>query len=337
MPIEFTCPHCESLLRVEDTNAGKRARCPHCGAINRIPGELVIERPVPPVSQQFFIDSVSGQTYGPIAKPELDQWVTEGRISASCIIRATGEAIGQLAPVYYPALAEKPHPAKLGPAAETIVSPPPSPPPKQTSLDPYASPVTSEISPPTRFHTTKVDGITPVRIELGEVFSFAYQLFMQNIGLLIAAAVICLIPQILINLVEQMTQNGRGEIGVLAWMVVVVLNLIQTYLVIGQTRISLRIVRGQPVEFVELFNGGDKFLPIIGFSFLIAIPLLCGFLLLVVPGVFLFLYFWPSYTLIIDYKTRVFDSFGIAFRIGEVNLLNSFVLGRVLASLVWDS
>ena len=187
---------------------------------------------------------------------------------------------------------------------------------------------------PAGFQSVNVDGITPVRIELGEIFKFALQLFQQNMGLLVGAAAVCMIPQIIINIIQAGAQDGRGDIGPMAWLAILALNLVQTYLGIGQARIALRIVRGQPVEFNELFSGGDKFLPIIGYSLLIFIPVTCGFALLIVPGVFLMLYFWPSYMLIIDYKTTVMDSFGIAYRIGEVNLLNSFVLGLASFGIV---
>lgn len=326
MPIEFTCPHCESLLRVEDANAGKRARCPHCGMINRIPGEIVDTTPAPPVSQQFFIDSVSGQTYGPITKKELDAWVDEGRVSATCTIRATGQPNGQPASLYYPSLIEKLPASKFGSATESANLAPVSSAQKQTNYNPYVAP-TSTPEKQADFHATETSGISPIRIDLGEVFTFAYQIFVRNMGLLVAASVVCLVPQILSNLIRAAFENGRGDMGPIAAATMLVLYLIQIYLVIGQTRISLRLVRGQPVEFSDLFKGGDKFLPIVGFSLLIIIPVFCGFILLIIPGVFLLLYFWPSYSLIIDYKANVFDSFGVAYRIGEVNLLNSFVLG----------
>jgi len=38
MPIDFTCSGCANQLRVSDESAGKDARCPKCGAINRVPG-----------------------------------------------------------------------------------------------------------------------------------------------------------------------------------------------------------------------------------------------------------------------------------------------------------
>jgi hypothetical protein len=37
MPIEFGCSGCRNQLRVADEHAGKDARCPQCGAINRVP------------------------------------------------------------------------------------------------------------------------------------------------------------------------------------------------------------------------------------------------------------------------------------------------------------
>jgi DNA-directed RNA polymerase subunit RPC12/RpoP len=37
MPIEFHCAGCQKQLRVQDDAAGKRARCPQCGAIVEVP------------------------------------------------------------------------------------------------------------------------------------------------------------------------------------------------------------------------------------------------------------------------------------------------------------
>jgi hypothetical protein len=37
MPIDFSCTGCAKQLRVSDDSAGKDARCPECGSINRVP------------------------------------------------------------------------------------------------------------------------------------------------------------------------------------------------------------------------------------------------------------------------------------------------------------
>ena len=47
MPIEFICPACQTKLRVGDEHAGKKAKCPHCGAIAQVPGSAAPVKPVP--------------------------------------------------------------------------------------------------------------------------------------------------------------------------------------------------------------------------------------------------------------------------------------------------
>lgn len=49
MPLEFHCPHCQTLVRMPDHARGKRGRCPHCKEINDIPAhsEPEAEKPAP--------------------------------------------------------------------------------------------------------------------------------------------------------------------------------------------------------------------------------------------------------------------------------------------------
>ena len=346
MPIEFNCPHCQSVLRVEDSNAGKRARCPHCNVVNRIPGERVDTNPAPepPVSHQFFIDSVSGQTFGPVNKQELEQWVGEGRISPACVIRATGERSGQPATVYFPNIGDasisigdessfqddSPTLAPIGsglPSSGSVTTSfeqpqkPEAKPESQAYSNPYAAP-NSTHEP----RSIPELGITPTKADAGDIFSRAYGVFMQDFGLLVAIGGVMGLLQIINEVVVNTSVEMDGAGIALGGLTTVVINLIQIYLGVGQTRISLKLVRGQPATFSELFQGGDKFLPSLGYLLLIMIPLLFGFILLIVPGVFLVLYFWPSYTLIVENKTSVMDSFGVAAKIGEQNLLSSFVI-----------
>lgn len=37
MQIEFTCPNCRKLLRVAESAAGKKARCPDCSTVSEVP------------------------------------------------------------------------------------------------------------------------------------------------------------------------------------------------------------------------------------------------------------------------------------------------------------
>ncbi|MCC9606643.1 hypothetical protein LOC68_16835 [Blastopirellula sp. JC732] len=50
MPIEFACQVCKQQIRVPDGNEGKRTKCPHCSAVQPIPGGA------PPSGGNLFSD-----------------------------------------------------------------------------------------------------------------------------------------------------------------------------------------------------------------------------------------------------------------------------------------
>jgi hypothetical protein len=59
MAIEFSCPHCQQLVRTPLAAAGKKGRCPGCGAVVRIPAlesgktEQPLQRPTAPQKSAF--------------------------------------------------------------------------------------------------------------------------------------------------------------------------------------------------------------------------------------------------------------------------------------------
>jgi hypothetical protein len=73
VPITFSCP-CGKTLRVPDEHAGRRAKCPACGAVVPIPGPdpvfEVEEKPKPgaagakPAEKSADDDEYDGTTYG---------------------------------------------------------------------------------------------------------------------------------------------------------------------------------------------------------------------------------------------------------------------------------
>jgi hypothetical protein len=70
MPIEMGCTGCGQTLRVGDEHAGKRARCPQCGAIVQIP-EAGAAAP-PPSAMPPPAESPFGSTMPPMPPPPAE-------------------------------------------------------------------------------------------------------------------------------------------------------------------------------------------------------------------------------------------------------------------------
>lgn len=95
MPIDVVCDACGQKLRVADTHAGKKAKCPKCQSIIQIPALA---------KDHWFVQTPDGQQYGPISKAELDAWVTEGRVDYECQVLQEGWTQWQWADTVYPDL-----------------------------------------------------------------------------------------------------------------------------------------------------------------------------------------------------------------------------------------
>jgi ribosomal protein S27E len=109
MLIETTCPGCGRKLQVAAEHAGKQASCPLCSEIYHVPTPS--KKDESPQSEQhtpqaWRMQTPEGQTYGPVGKAELDAWVTEGRVSANCLLNSEQDSRWVNADIVYPAIAE---------------------------------------------------------------------------------------------------------------------------------------------------------------------------------------------------------------------------------------
>ena len=95
--------------------------------------------------------------------------------------------------------------------------------------------------------------------------------------------------------------------------------LVGLFLGIGQLRVFLDVARGEKANFETLFSGGDRFLALLGATIIAYICLIPAFLLLIVPGVILCLFFWGFYFLIVDRKAGALESFSMAYEFCKMN------------------
>ncbi len=85
--------------------------------------------------------------------------------------------------------------------------------------------------------------------------------------------------------------------------------LVSIFLTLGATRAGLNIVSGKEFSLGDLFSGGAKFLPALGGMILYGLMVAIGFLLLVVPGIYLALRYGAFLSAMVDRDLGVFDSF----------------------------
>ncbi len=123
MPITFACTKCDHKLRVPDNVAGKRVKCPKCKEVLRVPDGP--EETGPATEDTWHVKIEDGDTYGPVSKSELDQWVDEGRVTAESQVLREGADQWQWASDLYPELEESrpepPEPAPVNPTPAITV------------------------------------------------------------------------------------------------------------------------------------------------------------------------------------------------------------------------
>jgi hypothetical protein len=274
MPIDFSCTGCAKLLRVSDESAGKDARCPDCGAINRVPAAGAA--PFAPLG-------------APPPQPEKQDWLFNEAGSAPASSNPFGAA---------------------------------------ATANPYAAPQASAYAP-----AYPSLPIQPTVVSVEPIMNYAWEIWKQNLGLLVGTTVTIFVVNWVLSFIVQMAQfaiaqnNNAQEVAVGVGVVGGLLNnAVQFYLSIGQTQIALKLVRRQPAEFTDLFGGGAVFLPALGTGLLMGIAVFVGLLLLIVPGVLLALMWWPTYYLVVDQKTRVIEAFTVASSITKGNWGTAFLL-----------
>ncbi len=107
----------------------------------------------------------------------------------------------------------------------------------------------------------------------------------------------------------------------------IISSILSVFLMLGATKIGLRVVDGKPFEVGMLFSGG-KFL-IKGFIayLLYMLMFVLGVLLLIVPGFIVLIRFGMYQNAIVDRNMGIIESLGYSWKLTKGNGLNLFVIG----------
>ena len=121
---------------------------------------------------------------------------------------------------------------------------------------------------------------------------------------------------------------GAGPVLIMA-VFQVISQVFSIYLGLGLTRIGLNLVSGKAVSVGMLFGEGGKLLRAIGATFLFVVMMMIGFILLIVPGVYIALRYGQYMVAIVDRDLGVMDALSYSSSLTTNNRLNMFVLGML--------
>lgn len=217
-------------------------------------------------------------------------------------------------------------------ASEPVGPPPTSPmessPFGENTANPYATPVSDPQAPAPKAVSGEV---VPTEADIGQVLSYAFEVWKQNLGLLVGVTAVVFGINFgfgIVQVIGELALEDAGEeaAALLGLVINVASNLVGIYLGIGQAKIALKLLRDQPAEFGDLFSGGSLFPRTLGASILAGIAITAGVLACVIPGIAMMILFWPFYWLIVDEKADAIESFSMALPLGRVNVGTTLVV-----------
>ncbi len=145
----------------------------------------------------------------------------------------------------------------------------------------------------------------------------------------IAASVLM---QVVIGGLGAAVQDG-AVVAVFAFLLQIVFQVFAMWLGIGLQMFVLAVVRGEDANFGLLFAGGRYLLPIILCALLTAVIVMCGFVLLILPGFIFMMMLIQAQLLIIDRNMGVLDAMSTSRDVMVGNKMTVFAVWLVTGIL----
>lgn len=123
----------------------------------------------------------------------------------------------------------------------------------------------------------------------------------------------------------------RGGSGLISY-------IVQAFMMAGMMNFALKVARGQQYSFGDIFSGGKWFLPLLAANFCVGLAVWFGFLLLIVPGIFLGLAWSLTMPFVVDKDLGPFEAMGQSWKAtegqkGQIFVLGLFIFGIVLLGM----
>lgn len=144
-------------------------------------------------------------------------------------------------------------------------------------------------------------------VKIGEYFSRGWAIFKQKAVLFILyTLLLAVILGLLAQLPSPVGMRSSGEDAVGGGNIIA--NILLPIFLAGYYFVAFQIARNRPIEFSDFFKGFGKFLPIFLTSLVSGLLTGLGFLLLVLPGIYLAVAYAFSQPFVIDKNLGFWDA-----------------------------
>ncbi|MEO6171797.1 MAG: DUF4339 domain-containing protein [Arenimonas sp.] len=169
-------------------------------------------------------------------------------------------------------------------------------------------------------------GFEITKAQFGNIFLVGFVYFVCIFGMSIVFGVLEALPSIMSSGGAEASKS-MGPLGVTILVISRVVQQVFTiFLQLGLARAGLNLVSGKEVSVGLLFGQGSKLLRAIGASILFGFAVVIGFVLLIVPGVYIMLRYGQFMTAIVDRDLGIMEAFDYSSSLTTNNRLNLFVL-----------
>tara|TARA_R110002111_G_scaffold168038_1_gene233752 strand:- start:3591 stop:4607 length:1017 start_codon:yes stop_codon:yes gene_type:complete len=297
MTIEFSCSHCNKVLKTSDDKAGRRAKCPQCGEPIDVPiPEAATDDEFEGFDEIKAENAVSEEQSFLAASPvrEEDSFLAEGKIDCpmcGALIQASTK--------------------KCQFCGETL-----------------------KASARRRQHwEPRIINVGEVFSRSWELFKEnlgmciaapLLALILYVLGVVVATVVLGVLS-VLAQSVAGPEMRAILNIPIVLFFYAMIY-LIVFYLQLGMQRVMLQITQGQDPGMGMLFSGGPFLWRMFLCSIIFGIVTSVGYLFLIIPGIILALMFWPFSYLLIDRDLPGIESFTEVRKVTQGNLLSVFLI-----------
>jgi len=161
-----------------------------------------------------------------------------------------------------------------------------------------------------------------------ETIKQGYEAVKKNFFFILKILVALAFIYTISNAIQKSVENNGNlfmVLGILIWILNIIVNM-------GLIQISIKFAQKEKVAIRDLFYTKSIFTFVVA-SFLTGIIVFAGFILLIIPGIYLAIRLQFSTYLIVDKKLGIMDSIKTSWRITRGHTWNLFLFGLLLLLL----